>query len=331
MASIITEAIEIQHMRFDMDLSTAKTLGFRLLLGTIGLVGSIVGLGYLLEHVLADSYPEYVTNGIITVVLIVSSLLFVKASAFVLKRISDNESITDHQQEISFRVIQISVYITLSIVLVSSVWNVNLGNILIGAGVLGVVIGFAAQKLLSSVFSGIIIMATDMYRVGDWVKFGDKFGMVQQITFFNTKMRSPQGERHIIPNDNVTSSDLTNMSQTRYRNDLLIGVDYGDNIEKAIEVCDNTVQDLSEEPNNNIVSSQPTSIKEFDDSSVVLSVKLWLKNPSPSVINQSQTDAFLQIKSEFKEEGLTIPFPQQKISFRDESSVEKRLDSTQQN
>jgi len=304
-------------MRFDMDFNTAKKLGSRLLIGTIGLVVSIIGIGYVLEQILADSYPEYVTNGIITVLLIFFSLLFVKGSAVILSRISKRESITDHQQEISFRVIQISVYVTLSIVLISSVWNVDLGNILIGAGVLGVVIGFAAQKLLSSVFSGIIIMATDMYRVGDWVKFGDKFGRIQRITFFNTKMRSPQGEQHIIPNDNVTATDLTNLSQSRYRNDILIGIDYQDDTQKAITACDTVIQDLAEEANNNIMSSQPTSIKDFDDSSVTLSVKIWIKNPSPSVINQSQTDAFLRIKSKFEEEGLTIPFPQQRVSFRD--------------
>jgi small-conductance mechanosensitive channel len=307
-------------MNLGFDASKAKRLGYRLVLGTILLVGSLIAIGYFLERFLPDSLPMYVTNIISSILLVLSAILFVKISSFVLRRISKRESITDHQEEISFRVIQISVYITLCIVLVSSVWEVNLGNILIGAGVLGVVIGFAAQKLLSSVFSGIIIMATDMYRIGDWVQFGEKFGRVKQITFFNTKMRSPQGEQHIIPNDTVTATDITNLSQTRYRNDLLIGVDYQDDAERAIDICDRVVQDLSEVPHNNIVEAQPTSIKSFDDSSVTLSVKVWLKNPSPSVINQSQTDVFLEIKSAFEEEGLTIPFPQQTISFKEGAS-----------
>lgn len=319
-------------MKTPLDLSNAKSLFTRIILGTVVVIGIMLATGYILQEALIDSVPENVSNAIVSFALILMSILLVSISKRILKRLYGVNSITEHQREIAYRFVQISTYVTLVAILISYVWEINLGNILIGAGVLGVIIGFAAQKLLSSVFSGIIIMSTEMFRVGDWIEFGDKFGRVKQITFFNTKMISSQGEIHVIPNDRITNTNLTNISQSRYRNDIIIGVDYETDIKKAIAVCDKAIQELSESSkNNNISSYQPTSINEFDDSSITLAVKTWLKNPSPQIINHAQTEVYLKLKEEFEKENITIPFPQRTVSDRRSASVQEETENTTTN
>jgi small-conductance mechanosensitive channel len=160
-------------------------------------------------------------------------------------------------------------------------------------------------------------MTTNMFKVGDWVQFGDKFGRVKEITFFNTKFRSPQGEQHIIPNENITAQDVTNISRGRYRNDLLISIDYDSNIDSVIQICDKELQQMTAPDSDTLIDAyDPTSVKEFGDSGIILSVKVWLNNPSPALLNQTQTTVFNRLHTRFNEEDISIPFPQRVISER---------------
>ena len=306
------------HRLVNVEVSEIKELTGKLVGGTVAILALLVTVWYISQVALSELFPERITRVLITLLLVGISFGTVYVCHWFLNRLEDKDSLTPHQKEISYRFIQISVYVGLCILLISYVWEINLGNILIGAGVLGVIIGFAAQKILSSVFSGIIIMSTDIYRVGDWVEFSDKFGRIQSITFFNTKIQSPQGEKHIIPNDRITSNDITNISQSRYRKDLMIGIDYSSDIEEAIDVCDDILDSLEKEPESKVISYKPTSVREFGNSEITLVVKVWIKHPSPTTINQVQTEVYSAIHTRFRQEGITIPFPQRTVSERDD-------------
>lgn len=295
---------------------------------SLALILLVVGVGYISNLALSDRLPETASNIIITLVVIVSAVLTVSTSKRVLRRIGNRaENFTEHQEEVSYRFMQISVYASSLILIVSYVWEVDLSNVLLGAGVLGVLIGLSARQGLGSVISGIIIMTTNMFKVGDWVQFGDKFGRVKEITFFNTKFRSPQGEQHIIPNENITAQDVTNISRGRYRNDLLISVDYDSDLDEVINICDDELQKITAPESDTLIDAfDPTSVKEFGDSGVILSIKIWLKNPSPALLNQTQTTVFTRLHKRFESEGISIPFPQRVISER-QSTDEHRADS----
>lgn len=304
-----------------MDYNQIRRLGIRLAGASLLLILFVVGAGYLSNIALSDRLPETASNIIITVIVVISAVTTVSISRRLLKKIGETaENLTDHQEEISYRFIQISVYISTLLLIISYVWEIDLSNILLGAGVLGVLLGLSARQGLGSVISGIIIMTTNMFKVGDWVQFGEKFGRVKEITFFNTKFRSPQGEQHIIPNENITAKDVTNISRGRYRNDLLISVDYDSDIGEVLTICDDVLQEVTApESNTSIDAYDPTSVKEFGDSGIILSIKIWLKNPSPALLNQTQTTVFQRLHERFEEENISIPFPQRVISERNAS------------
>lgn len=301
-----------------MEYQRIRELGIKLALSTIVLILFVGGAGYLSELAISDKVPETASNIIISIVVIISAVLTVGLSKQFLQKIEEKaENLTKHQEEISYRFIQISVYISSLLFIISYVWKIDLSNLLLGAGVLGVLIGLSARQGLGSVISGIIIMTTNMFKVGDWVQFGDKFGRVKEITFFNTKFRSPQGEQHIIPNENITAQDVTNISRGRYRNDLLISIDYDSNIDSVIQICDKELQQMTAPDSDTLIDAyDPTSVKEFGDSGIILSVKVWLNNPSPALLNQTQTTVFNRLHTRFNEEDISIPFPQRVISER---------------
>lgn len=160
-----------------------------------------------------------------------------------------------------------------------------------------------------------------MFKVGEWLQFEDKFGRVTKITFFNTHFSSHKGEKHIIPNDSLTSKNITNISAVgKYRKDLLIGVDYDCDIEKVIDICNDELADLkSDSTEGSIVGFQPTSVKAFEDSCIELAVKVWVDTPTPMSINKTQTTVFKRIHKRFKEEDIEIPFQQMTVSHRSEN------------
>lgn len=302
--------------RFDpFDSLTARSIFVSIVLilfvGAIGYLTQLAAEGYFVD---SDLIPRI----LVSTVLLFTTLVVVALSRYLLSRLEDTGSLTAHQKEISYRFTQITTYVAMVIIIVVYVWDVDLSNILIGAGALGVILGLATRKVLSSIVSGIIIMSTNMFRVGEWIKYSEKFGRIEKITFFHTQIRSPQGEEHIIPNDKITSTEITNISNGRFRKDLLVGVDYESDTEKALDTCDEVLERLSEDDNNYINGYQPTSIKEFGDSSIILSVKIWMDAPTPNVINRAQTKAFNEVRKELIDQGIRIPLPQRTVNYREE-------------
>lgn len=83
-----------------------------------------------------------------------------------------------------------------------------------GAGILAVVIGFAAQKALSDVISGFFIVAFKPFRVGDMIQAGEAgiFGQVEDINLRHTTILTFENRRLVIPNSILSEDRIVNSS-----------------------------------------------------------------------------------------------------------------------
>jgi len=282
----------------------------------------------LLENRHVDIDPT-TTNIVLSVLVLIGAVGSVTSSQIFFDELKSRDAFTAHQGEIMYRATQIVVYIS-AVSLIISIWSVNIGNILFGAGILGIVAGLAARNTLSSILSGIIIMSTDMFRVGHWLEFNDRFGRVQKITFFNTHIISPQNEKHIIPNEAITNENMTNLSGegALYRVDLLASISYEENIDEVIQVCDDELKQLEENNATQIVYKHgETTVKEFDDSGITISLKAWIKKPNPYRINKVKTTVIGGIHERFKQENIKIPYPHRTIVSENETSSSTSDDS----
>jgi small-conductance mechanosensitive channel len=81
--------------------------------------------------------------------------------------------------------------------------GVNIGPLLAGAGVIGLAIGFGAQKLVSDVFSGFFYLIDDAFRVGEYISAGNVSGSVESITLRNVMLRHHRGMLQIIPHSDL--------------------------------------------------------------------------------------------------------------------------------
>jgi len=113
-----------------------------------------------------------------------------------------SDHINKHQQGIVFRVLQLTLLVAIGLAALS-LWDVNLGGLLIGAGFLGIVFGMAARQTLGALIAGFVLMFSRPFEIGDWIAVNDQEGIVTDITIINTRLRSFDGEEVVMPNDRV--------------------------------------------------------------------------------------------------------------------------------
>lgn len=257
-----------------------------------------------------DAAAKSLVSAFIFIFMYIISLV----TAVIIRRITeDKNSFDGHSTAIIIRTFQIFLIFT-AILLVLSVWNVDIGNILLGAGFLSVVVGLTARETLRSSLAGIILMMSQPFKIGDWVKINDKKGRVINITMVNTKLRSATGKYIVIPNDSVTNGEITNLSSIgRLQLHVDVGIDYDEDIESVIKKTNSALSDV-----DYIMETPSPTVHpdEFSDSQVVLRIYFWVENPSETKCREAKGKVISQISETYEEEQIKMPFPQKEISER---------------
>ena len=188
-----------------------------------------------------------------------------------------------------------------------------LTSLLAGAGVVGLAVGLALQDPIINTFSGIIMSVKELYNVGDLVETNDYFGVIEKINLRSTILRTPTGQRVVIPNKDIVQNPLTNYSYSGERRiDVSCGVSYGDDLEKAKDIAVTAIQEGVDHNTNRDVELY---FKEFGDSSINFIIRFWIKATSQAKYLTAQSAAIIAIKNAFDKNNIAIPFPIRTIDF----------------
>lgn len=169
-------------------------------------------------------------------------------------------------------------------------------------------VGLALQSSLSNFASGVMLIGFRPFTKGHFVEAGGVSGTVERVGIFNSELITPDNRSVIVPNSQITSSPITNYSafDTR-RIDLIIGVDYGDDLKTAQDTIWRVItghEKVLEEPAPVIM------LMELADSSVNFAVRPWVKSEDYWVVRSELLET---IKSELETAGCSIPFPQRTV------------------
>jgi small conductance mechanosensitive channel len=106
--------------------------------------------------------------------------------------------------------------ITLGVVEALAGIGLNLGGVIAGLGIVGLAFGFAAQDSLANLIAGFTILWDRPIRVGDWVRVGSGglIGHVERLTLRTTRIQTVHDGLLIIPNKDITGSQINNFSQS---------------------------------------------------------------------------------------------------------------------
>ena len=175
-------------------------------------------------------------------------------------------------------------------------------------GAAGFAIGFALQGSLANFAAGVLILVLRPFRVGDLIEGAGQFGTVKDIQLFTTILATPDNIKVMVPNGKLFGDIIRNISgyDTR-RVDLVIGIGYTSDIQKAHDVMMNVIKEDSR-----VLTDPATQIavSELGDSSVNFVVRPWVKKEDYWGV---KFDLTRKIKEAFDENGIEIPFPQRVI------------------
>jgi MscS family membrane protein len=110
------------------------------------------------------------------------------------------------------RVLKITIFVFAVTAVIGS-WGYNTNTILAGLGIGGVAIALAAQKTIENLFGGVAVVSDRPVTVGDFCKFGERVGTVEDIGLRSTRVRTLDRTLVSIPNSEFSSMVLENFSR----------------------------------------------------------------------------------------------------------------------
>ncbi len=209
-------------------------------------------------------------------------------------------------------------------------------SLLAGAGIVAIVIGFAAQKTLSNIVSGISIAIFTPFRIGDRLKILDEFGDVEDINLRHTTIKTWDNRRIIIPNSLISEKEIINYSikEERMIWTINLGISYDSDIDKAKKIMidkakkhpDVIIPEIKNEQGILEKREPYVRVTECGDFAVNLRLYFWVDSPLKSW--PTGFDLIEQIKKEFDKKGIEIPFPYSTIVFKKDLDEKKKKDSS---
>jgi small conductance mechanosensitive channel len=194
-----------------------------------------------------------------------------------------------------------------------------------GAGVLGIIIGFASQSAFSNIISGIFLVIFKPFSVGDSVKIGEHAGTVQDITLRHTVINNFENRRIVIPNSIISEQTIVNSSMTDVKVCIFLemGISYDSNIDTAMEIMQQEalnhpafIDSRTEEEKKDNIPPVIVRLIGFGDSSVNLRAYVWAKTSRDGFV--MKCDLHKSVKERWDAAGIEIPFPYRTIVYKNE-------------
>ncbi len=152
------------------------------------------------------------------------------------------------------------------------------GSLLAGAGVSAIILGFAFKDIGENFIAGFFLAFSRPFSTGDLIEVEGTKGTVRAMNFRTTHIRTFDGQDIFLPNAMLVKNPLSNYTRDGLlRHKFVLGIDYGDNISKAMQVVIGALKRMDE-----LEQSQGLEpfvmIENFGTSTVNLGIYYWINS-----------------------------------------------------
>ncbi len=192
-------------------------------------------------------------------------------------------------------------------------FGVQTTSIIALLGVAGLAVGLSLQGTLQNIAAGIMLLFLRPFRIGDYIDAEGLAGTVEEIGLFTTHLRTYQGIYLEVPNGKVWNRSILNYSRVEARRlDIVVGISYSDDIDKALAAL---LELMTSDSRANAEPEPQVMVKELADSSVNLNLRCWAAAGDYwSLLFDLNKAAKLRLDAE----GISIPFPQRDVHLFEE-------------
>ncbi len=200
----------------------------------------------------------------------------------------------------------------ISACVLSSIWGLDLGNLLTALGVSSLVIGLALQEPLGNLFNGIALLMAKPFQKGDWIQIGDETGKVLEFNWRSVKIVNRFNELIIIPNNVLGKEKIKNLSRPSkiHAEFITIGFSYQDNPIKVKEI----LLQVAKNTEGILQSPPPVPVTmAYDDFYISYGLKFYIKDFEDQILLKDRI--MTELFDVADEKGLTIPYPIKEIKI----------------
>lgn len=203
------------------------------------------------------------------------------------------------------------VYIVVFFVILSMT-GINITPFLAASAALLVGVGLALQDLFQDIIGGIFIILDKSLLVGDVIEVEGKVGKIIEIKLRTTRAITRDDKIIIIPNHILIRNSIYNFTQNREttREEVTVGVAYGSDTQKVEKLLLESVTAHS----GILIKPKPfVTFEDFGDSALIFKIKFFVKDSFrvPTLTSKVR----FRIDKLFRENNITIPFPQRDVHF----------------
>jgi small conductance mechanosensitive channel len=260
----------------------------------------------------ASDFGQRVISSLISValILLIGSVVYVVVQSWIEYRLNPlSGAVTTARERTLLALFRNAFTVVIGVLvfmLVLSELGVNIGPLLAGAGVVGLAIGFGAQKLVQDVINGAFIQFEDTLNEGDVVTAGGVSGVVERLTIRSVSLRSLDGAYPVIPFSSVDT--VTNLVKHFSFHVAAIGVAYRENIAEVKQAMRDAFEQLKQtEFGADIIEDfEMQGITEFADSAVIVRARIKTQPAKQWAVGRAYNEILKQV---FDERGIEIPFP----------------------
>ncbi len=199
------------------------------------------------------------------------------------------------------RFFQITILVIGSMIVLSSI-GVDIGPLIAGAGVIGLAIGFGAQKLVTDVISGLFYLIDDAFRAGEYVDIGIVKGRVEATNVRSLVLRHHRGPLHTVPYSEI--KHLTNYSRDWVIMKLEFRVTYDTDVNKVKKIFKQIGQEMLDDPvlgQDFLEPFKSQGVKSMEESAMIVRGKYMAKPGKQFTIRK---ELYTRIQKAFEENDI---------------------------
>lgn len=271
-----------------------------------------------------DSVLQYgLTDTIIIILLILITAMVISRILTRLMKKRNFRNLPIWLKVKKYMIITITIYGILTLFIPA---KTILDPLLASGGIVAVVVGLAAQETVGNLISGFMIITFRPFHIGDLIRVnnGEYVGTVVEITIRHTIIETFENTRVIIPNSQMNTSVLENISDigTAKADFLYVSVSYDTDLEQAIRVLQETVaahpdyvDPRSEEEKQQGADQVVVRVTDFKDSGIELRATIYSNDNGTCFTMLS--DLRIAVKKRFDQEGIEMPYPKQDLYIKE--------------
>lgn len=214
------------------------------------------------------------------------------------------------QQIISFTIDSIKVIVVIFglLIILSSIFNIDVGTLVTGLGIGGLAVALAARESLENLFGSFTIFMDKPFVAGDLVKVGTTIGAVEKVGFRSTRLRTLDKSYVTLPNKKMVDSELENLSlRTHRRANFSISLTYNTSIKQIKAIVSNIQDYIDKHPNT--ADDGRVRFKEFADSSLEIMVMYYVDTMDWTTYLDVREEINYRIMEIVEEHGANFAFP----------------------